>query len=150
MRVVPDALPVKTGLLVGAYRALVADRGEDAHGYRERRGKYLLLEECQRRLPDATAAVLLRRDEEIEVPGTGLEILRQRFTPQRGIDRVRVADGLGAGLDDAADRMGGAERHVELGLRRRQRSPPVLDVVARQPAADQVPVGSPRRPQTHR
>ena len=105
MRVVPDALPVETRLLVGPYRALVADRGEDANGHRERRGEYLLLEQCQRRLADAPAAMLLRRNEKIEVPGAGLEILRQLIAPQRGIDRMRVADGLAAGLDDAAERM---------------------------------------------
>ena len=105
MRVVPDAFPAKTGLLVGTHGALVLNRGEDADGDRERGGEYLILEQCQSGLPNPAAAMLLRRDEEVEIPSAGLEILRQRFSPQRCVDGMRVSDRLAVRLDDAAERV---------------------------------------------
>ncbi len=117
---------------------------EDAHRDGERGREHLLLEEGERRLADALAAMLLGGDEEIEIPGAGLELLREISAPDRCIDGVRIADGLAVGLDDAADGVGGAQRDVDLGLGRRERAPPLLDVGAREPAADQVPVAARR------
>ncbi len=92
----PDALPAEARLLVGANGALVAHGRKNAHRDGERGREHLLLEEGQRRLADALAAVLLRRDEEIEIPSAGLELLREIGTPDGRVDCVRIADRLAA------------------------------------------------------
>src|SRR5690242_14299332 len=92
--------------------------------------------------------MLFRGDEEIEIPGAGLEILRQVFASQSRIDGMRISDRLAVAFDDAADGVRRGEREVHFRFRGGKRRPPLLDVRTRQPAPDHVEVGARRRTQT--
>ena len=96
----------------------------------------------------APAAVLLRRNEQVEIPGARRQVLGEFVAPHRGIDRVRIANGHSTRFDNPAQRMAGIESDVHFRLGGASRPPPGLDVRACQPAADQVPVGAARGAQT--
>src|SRR5665647_820781 len=147
--VVPDAFPAKAGVLVGTHGSLVFDRGNDANGHGERGGENRILQQPQSRRPYAPHSVLLRSNEQVEVPGARLEILRQLLAPHRGVNRVRIADCAATGLDDAAKSVLRIECNVDLRLGRCTRTPPGFYVGARQPAADEIPIHAVRRAQVN-